>query len=301
MHSKGPRSSVTSRIANVGLFPYIVQPVLNYRTYILYVNILLPCRSFSNRAWLREPLAAGERAVVRLESTLMNLGQDGEAPRVVVQTPVSGTRSSVPNGAPLLLGMESVSGSFVFGGSEDEFGYLTASVPPTTIPTTANPSSLEVFTCGSRTVLTGRKSEARSGDRRELRAIRIPVYEDTDFETTADADGVDDGDETRRRRRRRRHRERERYPVWRENGCCGYQNGYTDVAYYHNSEYYLAWREPASNEGFPVTLTFVSEDTCWPCPTRFVGSPCCPRPVYYPDADQQDENTVVAGPAWGFR
>lgn len=230
----------------------------------MYVNILLPCRSFANKAWLNAPLAVGDRAVVRLETTSMNLGQAGEAPRVLVQTPITGTNTAVANGAPLYLQIESVSGSFVFGTTEDDSGYWTAALPPTTIPTTANPSSIETLTYGSPNVLTGRKSQTRSGDRRELRAIRIPTYDVA--------------------------------PIWRQNSCCANPAETTDVAQYYNSEYYLAWREPASTEGFPATITFVSEDLSWPCPTTFVGSPCCPRPVYVPE--QEDQNTAVAGPVW---
>ena len=210
------------RLRRVGLPPYIVRPIRSNDSLIFYVNITFPCPLVTKRAWLQTPDAAGDRATVELESTDMNLGRAGDAPRVRVQSKQVGKGSAITRGTPVVLSMEGVGGSFVFGESEDRRGYLTASAAPTSsdaVDTTVNPLNFLLKTPRVATAVdTGVKCAAQSVEAQELRAIstgRAPPF--------------------------------------------ALYTAVTSIERAYGTEFYLAWRPAASYDGFPVTFTFVTQ------------------------------------------
>lgn len=222
-----------SAVEKVGVYPYLVAPLHNYETLIMYVDIYFPGSVNPRRAWLMPPCAEGDKATVVLETTRMNLGQDGAAPRVNFQTSLVPAGDWVYPGMGALLQTESVTGSYVFGLTEDEKGNLTAAAPPKTI-IPPNVSSFEfapVVTIAGTIVnptaplQTGVRNNVFTSDNRELRAIPV---------------GAKAAKSTCRRTPE---------PTF---SAYGY-------------EFYLGWREPASNEGYPANITFVTQLLSIPC------------------------------------
>ena len=210
------------RLPRVGLPPFIVRPIRSNDTFIFYVNILFPCPLVSKRAWLQIPEAEGDRATVDLESTEMNLGRAGDAPRVQVRSKQVGKGSMITRDTPVVLGMEGLGGSFEFGEAEDRRGILTATLKPssaTPIDTVVNPLNFVLKTPRLASVVdTGVKCGVRSVEAQELRAIstgRAPPF--------------------------------------------ALYTSPTSIERVYGTEFYLAWRPAASYDGFPVTFTFVTQ------------------------------------------
>ena len=211
------------RLPRVGLPPFLVRPIRSNDALIFYVNILFPCPLVSKRAWLQVPDRAGDRATVDLESTDMNLGRAGDAPRVRVQSKQVGRGSMINRDTPVVLGMEGVGGSFLFGEAEDRRGILTATTAPLTssavVDTTVNPLNFLLKTPRLASVVdTGVKCAVQSVEAQELRAIatgRAPPF--------------------------------------------ALYTSPTSIERVYGTEFYLAWRPVASYDGFPVTFTFVTQ------------------------------------------
>ena len=156
----------------VGVLPYAVRPVKSGETLIFYVVISFPCPIQTRRAWLQAPLAVGDLATVILETTAMNLGQAGDAPRVKVESSYSGKGSAINRETPVVLRMESVEGSFAYGQEENSRGILTATSPAKRKSDVINPQNFFLSTPRLSSVVdTGVKCVVRSGERQQLRAI----------------------------------------------------------------------------------------------------------------------------------
>ena len=156
----------------VGVLPYIVRPIKCGETFIFYVNILFPCPLLTRRAWLHTPNEVGDRATVMLETTAMNLGQRGDAPRVKIESIYAGKGSAINRETPLVFRMESVHGSFVYGEAENRHGVLTATSSKRQKTDIVNPQNFFLKTPRLASVIdTGVKCVVQSGEAQQLRAI----------------------------------------------------------------------------------------------------------------------------------
>lgn len=241
---------------NVGVFPFLRMPIHNYETLIFYVDIWFPCGAAARRAWLQPFRADGDRAVVKLETTRQNLGLGGPAPRAQIQTSETAMGEWIYSDMACWFSTDSVAGTFLLGLTEESStGILTASIPPETFASSTASSfylqSNRKPKCGvvstphncldeSCALMTGSRLSATTETDRVLRAL--PKH-----------GRFGDGNR-RRNRNRRRHAD----------DLSDEDEGEPSYSAF-GSEFYLAWREPASTEGYPVTIRLVSQLCSIPC------------------------------------
>lgn len=205
----------------------------------MYVDIYFPAASAPRRAWLVPPQEAGEQARVTLETTRMNLGLDAPAPRVRYQTSLSGLGDWVYPSNGAWLQTESVTGSWVLGLTESETGNLTASSPPTKAATPPNDSSFEFELATTRTVPIACCAAFTPETR--LSNPNAPLQT-----------GLRYGPYTHGNRVLRA------IPVPRTDTLPRRLGAEPPFSVY-GTDFYLGWREPASTDGYPAFITFVSE------------------------------------------
>lgn len=250
--------SCNNKVEKVGAYPWLVMPLHNNEQLIFYVDIFFPGTSNPRRAWLVPPTAEKQVMTVTLETTRMNLGNGPSAPRVAFETSLAPLGDWVyPNMGSYLLA-DSVTGTYAFGLTEDAYGNLTASKPPTTIdPPNASSFEFEAavplqFASGNKCcsllgannliggglnstlsiranpnapLRTGMRLNAFTSDNRELRAIPVP-------------------------RTARRPVALRSEPAFSPYG----------------NEFYLSWRDPAdTTSGYPAFVMFVSQLAAIPC------------------------------------
>lgn len=285
--------ATNTKQSKVGTFPFIKTPVYNYETVIMYVDIRVEgCYSpVTRRAWLEYPTAVGDPMRVRLETVKQNLGCAGYAPRVQLQTNVVGIGEYIPDDTPVNLSVETLSGSFLFGVDVRSDGVLIASAPPSTVtspnanafcPSTFYTSNNDVVDLGCKATVV-----SNSAAQLELRAVSVPRSERTYIEGGAPA-------YTSRSSAYSTYEDR----CARRCGdiaasCCKTSTRCLLSEYDISDEFYLAWVEPGSTVGYPVTLTFVLATTCLPC-ERLLESEQTRSGSF------AVKNLVTAGPRWTY-
>lgn len=131
--------AVRRKCGNLGIYPYLVYPILNFDKLIPYFVVSSGCEGVARRrAWLVPPTAVDDPATIRLESVRMNLGCAGSPQQATIMTPILGVGAQLPQSVPVVFGIYNTStgGSYMLGLAETLSGNLLYTAPGAITPVT---------------------------------------------------------------------------------------------------------------------------------------------------------------------